>query len=92
MKYFLVSEKLIRKKIQYWLVVCHVVGCGITAMLFVNNLLPLNIFFGSLFKENPESIPYTMLGVFLINCFISGLFIEMFLCIMIRGYRKAPVL
>ena len=91
MKYFLVSEKLIRKNIQYWLVVFHVVGCGISAMLFVNNLLPHNIFFGNLFRENPQSIPYTMLGVFLIFCFFSGLILEMFLCLFVKDYRKAPV-
>ncbi len=92
MKYFLVSEKLIRKNIQYWLVVFHVVGCSISSMLFVNNLLPQNIFFGNLFKDTPQSIPYTMLGVFLLFCFFSGLLIEAFLCLTVRGYRKASVI
>ena len=91
-KYYLVSEKYIRKKIQYWLVVFHVVSCAIGSLLFVNNLLPLNIFFGNLFQENPQSIPFTILAVFLINCFITGLILETFLRLFIKGYRKASII
>ncbi|WP_020529269.1 hypothetical protein [Flexithrix dorotheae] len=91
-KYYLVADSLIPKTIQYWLVVFHVIFSAVTAMLFVNNMLPLNIFFGGLFQEEPLAIPFTILGTFLIICFFLAVIIENSLKLVIRGYRKAEII